>query len=299
MKKILILLTIISNILFSAYLTVSSSSGVPIGNDGEILLNPLSANFSNLEVSTSNSFIDIPIYVKSDTTEAVSLKIDNISALIQGSDSISFNVSYRGATISSAVAFTLLEAGEGGRDGNTIVGTIRITVPSVGITQIEGSNYSINMGMELSSANYPSITTETFSLRATVPLVAMAGFSTTSSFKNGQYFLGDTVQYNNFLFNQKNSIEKNLFVKSNSNQNFTISFNTSQLISQVDSNYQINMQYYFKGIPFPNNQKFTALTGTNDGTSSIGAIKFETQTIDSSLISGRYQASVGVTITLE
>lgn len=299
MRKVFFIVIVLSNMLFSAYLTVSPNSGIPIGADGTIQLDALSANFNNLEVSSSNKFIEIPIYVRSDTLEAVSLTINNIVPLNQNGETISFSLSFKGNNISTGVGFSLLNAGEGGRDGNTIIGKIKIVIPSVGTTQIEGNSYSVNMNMELSSTNHASIATEKFSIGATVPLVAMAGFSTTSSFKNSQYFVGDTVNYNTFSFHQKNIIEKDLFVKSNSLEDFTISFNTSQLVSQVDTDYKINMAYYFKGVQFSNNQKFTALTGTNDGISSIGKIKFETQTIDGSLIAGTYRASVGVTIRLE
>jgi hypothetical protein len=299
MKRVFFIITILSNMLCSAYLTVSPNGGIPIGVDGTIQLDALSANFTNLEVSSSNKFIEIPIYVRSDTLEAVSLTINNILPLNQNGETIAFSLSFKGTNISTGVAFSLLNSGEGGRDGNTVVGKIKITIPSVSTTQIEGSSYNVNMNMELSSANHQSVATEIFSIGATVPLVAMAGFSSTSSFKNSQYFVGDTINYNTFSFHQKNIIEKDLFVKSNSTQDFTISFNSSQLTSQVDSSYKINMAYYFKGVQFTNNQKFTALTGTNEGVSSLGKIKFETQTITGSLIAGTYRASVGVTIRLE
>lgn len=298
MKKILILLAILSNMLYSGYLSVSSTAGIPNGADGSIVLNTLSTSFSNLEVSSTNQFIEIPIYVKSDTTEAVSLTINNIAPLNQNGESIAFSLSYRGSSISSGVAFSLLNAGEGGRDGNTVVGNIKILISSVGVTQVEG-DYDVNMNMELSSSNHISSATANFSIGARVPLVAIAGFNTTSSFMNGQHFEGESIAYGTFLFNQKNIIDKNLFVKSNSLQDFTISFDTSELTSELDPSYKINMKYYFKGIQFTNNQKFTALTGTNDGTSSLGTMRFETQTIDGSLISGTYSASVGVTIRLE
>ena len=73
MKRIVILWSILSNLLFSAYLTVSSNVGVSAGSDGSIRLDALSATFSNLKVFSSNQFIEIPIYVKSDTSEAISL----------------------------------------------------------------------------------------------------------------------------------------------------------------------------------------------------------------------------------
>lgn len=299
MKRVLILLIFLSNMLFSAYLTVSSSAGIPVGSNGNIVLDSLSATFSNLEVSSSNQFIEIPIYVKSDTTEAVSLTINNIVPLNQNGETIAFSLSYRGNGISSGVAFPLLNAGEGGRDGNTVIGKIKILISSVGVTQVEGNGYSVNMNMELSSSNYGTSATETFVVGATVPLVAIAGFNTTSAFTSGKHFVGNTIEYGTFVFDEKNSIDKNLFVKSNSVQDFTVSFDTSELVSQIDPSYKIDMKYYFKGIQFTNNQKFTALTGTNDGTSSLGTMKFETQIIDGSLISGIYSASVGVTIRLE
>jgi len=210
MKRIVILLSILSNILFSAYLTVSSSAGVSAGSDGSIRLDALSATFSNLEVSSSNQFIEIPIYVKSDTLEAISLTINNIVPLNQNGESIPFSLSYKDSEISSGVAFSLLNAGEGGRDGNTVVGKIKILIPSVSATQVAG-DYAVSMSMELSSANYGSSATEMFSIGATVPLVAIAGFNTTSSLTNGQHFEGATLDYGTFSFNQKNTITYHSF----------------------------------------------------------------------------------------
>jgi hypothetical protein len=129
--------------------------------------------------------------------------------------------------------------------------------------------------------------------------VALAGFDVVSSYTSGQRFLDTVVEYGSFHFDEKNSIEKSLFIKSNSNQSFKISFDTTKLISQINSDYTIPLNYYFNNNPFTNNHYFTALNGKNQGENSIGIIKFETETISHSLIAGGYEAIVNVTISLE
>lgn len=298
MKKILILLTLLSNYLFCSFLIVSSSSGIVDGVENEIKLYPLSINFESLTVSSSNSFIEIPIYIKSNSTEAVNMVISNISPLIQGGDSIGISLSYRGRTINNDVPFNLLNEGESGRDGNTIVGKIKVNIPTVVSTQTYGE-YSINLDAKLSSNNYSNTSTQSFKIKATVPLVAIAGFKSVSDYTHDKIFIGSTLDYGTFKFNQKNIIEKNLFIKSNSTQNFRIAFDTGQLVSKIDNNYKIPMNYYYNNVPFSTNHTFIALSGKNEGTNNIGVIKFETDTITQELIAGEYEATIGVTITLE
>jgi hypothetical protein len=298
MKRFIIVFIFISNYIFASYLVVGDSANLPIANDGEIILNPISIDFSNVEVSSNGRYIDIPIYVKSDTTEAISMKMSNILALTQGSESIGITLSYRGSSINSDVLFTLMNDGEGGRDGNTVVGNIRVTIPSVYSAQTYGT-YNNKIDMALSSNNYNSQALNYLNISANVPLVAVAGFDIVSSYTNGQRFLDATVNYGSFDLNRKNSIEKSLFIKSNSKQNFKLSFDTTKLVSKINSNYKIPLNYYFNNTPFINNQYFTALSGENTGESTIGVIKFETETISSSLISGSYEAIINVTISLE
>ena len=298
MKMILVIFIITTNWLLGSYLVVGDSSNLPNANDGDIILNPISLDFSNIEVSSGNLYIDIPIYIKSDTTEAVTLKLSNISPLTQGGENIPISLSYRGVGISSDVSFNLINNGEGGRDGNTIVGKIRVSIPSVAPAQTYGG-YSGKIDMELSSGNYTTTAMSYLNISANVLLVAIAGFEPVSSYTNGKKFLDATIDYGSFEFDKKNSIERNLFIKSNSSQNFSIRFDTTELISQIDNNYKIPLKYYYNNSAFKKNNSFTALNGKNKGESSIGTIKFETETITQSLIAGEYQANIGVTITLE
>ena len=277
---------------------VDSSNITEEGVDGQIILNPISINFQNLEVSTNNSFVEIPIYVKSDTTEEVTLSID-IEPLRQLGEEIDISLSYRGVPIQDGVPFKLLNSGDGGRDGNTIVGKIKVTIPEVHPIQTYG-DYSANLEMELSSSNYSTIAKEALSASATIPLVAVAGFETVSSYTNGKKFTGATIDYGKFDFNQKNSVETELFIKSNSSQSFRMTFNSSELVHKPPhTEYKIPLNYYFNNIKFSNNNTFVALNGKNRGESSIGTIKFETDTIKHSLIAGEYEATIDITITLE
>ena len=294
----MIVFMLMSNYLVASYLVVGSSGNLPTASDGEIILNPISIDFSTVELSSSNRYIDIPIYIKSDSTEEIKMKMSNISALENGGESMGITLSYRGSTISSDVSFILMNSGEGGRDGNTIVGKIRVTIPSLYPVQTYGA-YQTKIDMELSSTNYVKRPINYLNVSANVPLVTIAGFDVVSSYTSGQRFLDATIEYGKFNLNKKNSIEKSLFIKSNSDQNFKIAFDTTALISQINSNYQIPLYYYFNNLPFKNNRSFTALSGKDKGERSIGKVKFETETIDSSLISGNYEAVINVTISLE
>ena len=298
MKRIIVLLIVISSYLFSSFLIVNSSSITEDGIDGQIILNPFSIDFQNLEVSTSNSFIEIPIYVKSDTTERITLSID-ILPLRQLDEKIALSLSYRGRSIQNNVPFTLLNSGEGGRDGITIVGKIKVTIPTISTDQTYG-DYSANLEMELSSNKYINVSKAPLSISATIPLVAVAGFDRVSSYTEGKKFIGATLNYGKFNFNQKNSIEKELFIKSNSSQMFRMTFNTTELIHKPPyTEYKIPMNYYYNNKLFSNNKTFIALNGKSKGESSVGTIRFETDTITGSLIAGEYEATIGVTITLE
>jgi len=299
MKNILMLLILVSSNLLADFVTVSSQA---INSDGTetTLLNNFSASFSNLVVSSTgtdtNNYYDIPIFVRTDTNDAIVMTLTDIGDVIHDNtvDTMGLSLSYNGTSIENGQSFNLLEANSGTRDGSSSVGNIRVTVPSVGVTQKVG-DYSLTISMDLAGES-----TQNLPVTASVDLVAVAGFEDVSD-KIGKNFISpsSSIDFGSINLNQKNTIPKDLFVRSNSNDDFTISFSTAKMIHEDDNSYKLNMKYYWNDVLFTDNKKFIALTEPNEGKTKVGTIKFETQIPTSTLIAGAYSATINVTITME
>lgn len=293
------LLILVSSNLLADFVTVSSQA---INSDGTetTLLNNFSASFSNLVVSSTgtdtNNYYDIPIFVRTDTNDAIVMTLTDIGDVIHDNtvDTMGLSLSYNGTSIENGQSFNLLEANSGTRDGSSSVGNIRVTVPSVGVTQKVG-DYSLTISMDLAGES-----TQNLPVTASVDLVAVAGFEDVSD-KIGKNFISpsSSIDFGSINLNQKNTIPKDLFVRSNSNDDFTISFSTAKMIHEDDNSYKLNMKYYWNDVLFTDNKKFIALTEPNEGKTKVGTIKFETQIPTSTLIAGAYSATINVTITME
>lgn len=278
--------------LWADYLTVSSQ---PINEEGSEteLLNDFSIDFSTLTLPSDNIVRTIDVYLKSDsTTNAVNMTISGNNQIKNGDQKMDISLFYNENPITLGTSFELLGAGEGARDG-TKIGTIKVKINSVTPVQLAGE-YSVNLNMDLEGQSV-----QTFPIKATVPMITVAGFSSTQTETGVNRFLGTTIDFGNFKFDKKNTIDNNLYIRSNSSQSLYISFDTDEMVHESDTNYKIAMQYYWNGTAYSKNTRIKTLTGVDKGEVSIGTMTFETQTIDSSLIAGDYSATINVTITVE
>jgi len=304
--KIVFIILVLPILLYSEYLYVGSQNQTG-STDGVIQIEDITKTLSTaLKVDDTNIIVDIPIYVKTDSLKEVVLNISNIANLKNSSNEEINTELYWVAggvetTINEASDFTILNAFSGDRDGNTVVGYIRVKIPSVESSQTDGS-YSftdkIKTGLKfLGGASYSSDSDFTFN--SEVALVAVASFLDTSSYKEGQKFVGGMVDFGTFSFDV-NTKTKNLYIKSNSTKTFKITFtNTPALTHESDNTQTINVNYYFNDTQITANNPFTPLIGKSDGTSSLGTLKFQTEAISGSKLAGTYRATVNVSITLE
>jgi hypothetical protein len=233
------------------------------------------------------------------------MTINDVTALTNGSDSIGTKFEYVQnntvmATIANGVAFSILASNASGRNGNSIVGYIRITVnEALSDTQTAGI-YSLSKSMNVQIGNGSSSSSETLSASGTVEQVSMVGFENLATYKTGKAFKDGLVDYGNFTLNTTNEQIKDLFVKNNTTGAFKIKFLTSDLISQVDSAYKIDMSYYYTKTgasehTINNDEFFTIMSGKNNG-SKVGQMRFVTESLTGSLIAGEYKATINVTV---
>jgi hypothetical protein len=305
MKNIIIFMVAFSINLVASYSVVDDQS-VGGGADGDVTVFDLSKDFDTLQVSQQNIILSIPIYVNSDSIdkEVIEMTLSSITTLKNSSNEvITTTLSYKSingteTTISDGTSFTLLSSGEGERDGNTIEGYIYIKISSVADNATVG-DYSLSSNISISSNGTTSSSSQ-LTVGASVALVAVAGFEDTSNQTIGKKLIGGSVNFGIFKFNEPNEVIKPLFIKNNSTQDFKISFETKPL-KHIDDpdNYSIGMQYYYDGTAIQNNTKFTALSGKNDGGTKVADLKFKTDNLDDSLISGEYKTTLNITITLE
>jgi hypothetical protein len=305
MKKILLLL-VLPMFMFAEYLYVGSSTQDG-STDGDIKIENISKTLStSLKVGDVNVHQDIPIYVKTDSTKEVVLNISNIADLKNSSnEQISTSLSWidgsgSETSITDGNDFTILSQGSGNRDGTTIEGYIRVKIPSVASDQTNGTytfSDTIKTGLKDGSVTYSN--DASFGFSADVALVAVASFSDTSGYTQGQKFVAGSVDFGTFSFD-KNVIEKDLYIKSNSTDSYKITFeNTPELVCETDSSQKIAMTYYFEGSQITAGSAFTPLNDKSDGTASLGKLKFETESITGSKLAGSYRATVNISVTLE
>jgi hypothetical protein len=292
MKKVLILLISLSLGVWADYLIVSSQ---PITEEGSetALLNDFSIDFSTLTLPSNNIIKTIDVYLKSDsTTNAISLTISGDNQIENSDEKMNISLQYNDNPITLGTSFELLGAGEGTRDG-TKIGTIEIKINSVTPVQLLGE-YSVELSMDLNGES-----TQNFLITATVPEVTVAGFTSTQSEIGIKKFLGTIVDFGKFEFDKQNTIDKNLYIRSNSSQDFYISFDTDEMIHETDNNYKIAMEYLWNDLTYSKNTEIKAKTGVDKGEDAVGTMTFRTQTIDGSLIAGKYSTTVGVNITVK
>ena len=301
MKKIFIILFAISLNLNAGwftpkYLTVSSQ---PINETGSgvTLINNFSIDFNELTLSNSNIIEEIDVYLKSNIYHRnVYMTISGDNQIKNGEESLDISLTYNGNPITLNEEFKLLSYLEGDRDGGKI-GTIKVKIDSVSPIQLQGE-YNIDLKMKV-KIYWKGQDTQTFPITATVPTVTVAGFTPTQSELGVNKFLGAKVDFGDFEFDKKNSIDKNLYIRSNCEESFYISFDTDEMVHKDDNTYKIAMKYYWDGEAYSKDKEIKALTGRDKGESPVGTLTFETQTIDNSLISGEYRANVGVNITVK
>ncbi|CAA6798841.1 MAG: Unknown protein [uncultured Sulfurovum sp.] len=305
MKKLL-LLTLLSLNLFGACLEVGTTAQSACSGD-TLRVDAMNVNFStSMKVADTNlKVVDIPIYVFSDSMDEVKMTMANISTLRNSvNEVISTAFYYVVNDVESAItenqSFTLLSAAAGGRDGTSIVGYVRIKVNSLADTQTAGS-YALSKNISVNLGNASDSPTATLSASGNVEQVSMVGFENLATYKTGKVFKDGLVDYGNFTLNTSNEQVKDVFVKNNTNGNFQIKFETSDLISQVDNNYKIDMSYYYTKIgateqSINNNEYFTIMTGKKNGT-KVGVFRFITESLTGSLIAGEYKAVINVTVS--
>ena len=257
------------------------------------------------EVSDAPHTKEIPLYISSDSNESIDMQLSFITQLLHNNGtSIQLTPYYKYDATQNQITdgnfFELLGTNEKitQRDGNTIIGYLKFVTSSISADQTSGDYvFSTLVTSRLGSEN---TTSKRVTIKAFVSLVAVIGFESANSYKSGKRFVTGEVNYGTFLFNQKNIIEKDLFIKSNSSLSLKLKFETTPpLIHSTNSNTQINMNYYWNENSISANQNFIQINQKNSGTNSYGKLKFETQAITSAILAGTYKASIPVTITLE
>jgi len=307
MKNLVLVLIIFSINLLGSCLKIGINSGqMCTGNT--IYMDNINKNFTQtMKVSDNNiNVLDIPIYIFTNTNEKITMTISNVFYLKNFANEIINTTWHYIPTNGSRYAiienqpFVLLAKNSQKRDGNSEVGFIRIKVKNLSDTQTVGiykllKNINIKLGNNLSLSS-------TLSCRGKVAQVSRIGFENLSAYKTGKVFKDSHIDYGNFRLYQKNEEKRNVFVKNNTNGALNIKFETSDLINKIDSKYRIAMKYYYRkknGAEhlIINNTFFNIINGKNAGTVPVGEMRFVTEALDDTLVAGKYEATLYITIS--
>ena len=306
MHKLLIFMILIMSNLVADYLIVDDA---PIGSvSNNIVVNNMRKEFSpnSLGLGVNSVVEQLPIYIKSDSSQNISMVLSGLNKLKNSTDQEEIESSFFYRTveghevaIQEGVPF-ILSRTMNHREGNSIAGYIIIKAMNISSMQTVGL-YWLDANIQVALDNRLSRLAQ-LSVSGSVPLVAVAGFNDNSEVLSGQKFYDESVNYGKFKFGQENIIMKELFVKSNSLKSFKISFAASDLIHKTYPEHRIKMNYFYaaknQAEQAITNNYFTAITGKNDGT-QVGQMIFKTEAIKNTQLAGEYQANINITITLE
>jgi len=306
MKKITLLLTLLSFKLFAGVcLHVGFQSGLTCSGKG-ITIDDLNIDFSTkMKVSDKAlTVVDIPIYIYSNKKRKVKLLLNENQPLSNGQENINtkFFLIKRNKEREITLGKPIKLVGRRKRkkfNGHTIVAYLRIQVNALSDTQTAGK-YQLKKSLQ---AIVRRTTSPTASLTATgeVEQVTMVGFENVSSYTTQQRFKDATINYGLIDFDTVNRQVRDIYVKNNTLGACQISFSTSPLISQIDPNYKIGMNYFYQQDgeerhQILNSEPFTLIRGKSNG-SKVGSMTFETEQLKSSLIAGDYKAVIHVTVS--
>lgn len=283
-------------VLSAEYLVVSSN---PIGAiEGNVTR--IDNFINNFSAGDSTQTKDFSLYMSSDSTEDIRLAISNFANLSNGNDNIGLKIYYKDA---SSANFNEIQNSsdillQGARDGQSSIGSLRIEINGIANHQTAG-NYSNNSSISVTSGAMQ--TNASFQVNANAPLVAIAKLGTPiNSSSTGNKFVSSTIDFNDFSFGA-NSTQRPLYIKSNSNNQFRVTFSSIPNLKRegAGSSREIAMKYYFNSTQISTGDTFVAVTGKNDGSSPIGSMRFETESITASHIAGEYSASISVHVSAQ
>ena len=306
MKKTILLLAIFSLNLFGNCVHIGYQSGLTCSGD-EIIIDDLNTNFTTtMKVSDRElTVIDIPIYIYSNKRNRIKLELNENQPLSNGQETIDTKFyiikKNREKEITLGKAFKIKKRGKRKKkfDGNTLIAKIRIKVDNLSDIQTAGS-YQLKKYIQAKvGRNYTS--SSTITATGEVEQVTIVGFEDVSNYSSQQLFKDASINYGLINFNTINRQIRDIYVKNNSTGACQISFNTSPLISQIDSSYQIPMKYFYQKDgeaeqEILNAEPFTLIVGKNNG-SKVGSMKFETEKLRGNLIAGDYKAVIQVTVS--
>ena len=306
MKKTILLLAIFSLNLFGSCIHIGYQSGLTCSGD-EIIIDDLNTNFTTtMKVSDRElTVLDIPIYIYSNTRNRLKLQLNENQPLSNGKERIDTKFyiikKNREKEITLGKAFKIKKRGKRKKkfDGNTLIAKIRIKVDNLSDIQTAGS-YQLKKYIQAKvGRNYTS--SSTITATGEVEQVTIVGFEDVSNYSSQQLFKDASINYGLINFNTINRQIRDIYVKNNTTGACQISFNTSPLISQIDSSYQIPMKYFYQKDgeaeqEILNAEPFTLIVGKNNG-SKVGSMKFETEKLRGNLIAGDYKAVIQVTVS--
>ena len=306
MKKTILLLAIFSLNLFGACIHIGYQSGLTCSGD-EIIIDDLNTNFTTtMKVSDRElTVIDIPIYIYSNKRNRIKLELTENQPLSNGKERIDTKFyivkKNREKEITLGKAFKIKKRGKRKKkfNGHTLIAKIRIKVDNLSDMQTAGG-YQLKKYIQAKiGRNYTS--SSTITATGEVEQVTIVGFEDVSNYSSQQLFKDASINYGLINFNTINRQIRDIYVKNNTTGACQISFNTSPLISQIDSSYQIPMKYFYQKDgeaeqEILNAEPFTLIVGKNNG-SKVGSMKFETEKLRGNLIAGDYKAVIQVTVS--
>jgi len=307
--KYLIIFLLFFNFLLGEYLLVDDTI-LGNGENGDIIIYDIEAQFREpLNSLNTNNTLQIPIYISSNSSKAIFMKIENITNLINNKgEEISTSLIYKSVNdgkeipIIDGVEFVILNnnAQLESRDGKTIVGYIIAQIKNISDTHSYG-DYKLTGDITTKLDNVSSAYA-TFNINANIELMAIASFEPIGDYEVGKKFLGAEVNFGNILENRL--IKKELFIKNNSDNAIKIKFDTSNLKHTVYPNNIIKINYFYipnngNKIPIVKNSNFLIFNKKNNGKLKVGEIEFEINSITPSLMAGDYEANVNVIVSVE
>ena len=285
--------------------TTSTCSGININSLTKTFITTM--NISD----TSVAFEAIDIYIKSDSTKEIKMRLTNNNPLTHTSfgDTITTKFYYKksgGAEVeitNDGTPFSLLADGENiaDRDGSTLIGILIVKAKNLADDQTAGE-YQLSQDMVVTLDTDDS-GSSTLTNNANVNYLTIVGLADTSSITSGEKFVGAEVDFGTLtLGSSDNEILKNVYLNSNSKEDCIMTLDPKNMEHESYSAQTIPMHYYYTQSggtehEITDTTAFTLHTGKGNGGTVVGEMKFKTGTLGSIQMAGNYSATLNVTIS--
>jgi hypothetical protein len=296
--------------LFASCVTMQLNTPFALGQtciDGE-------AKFNTSTITLPTTLRDgVPVeydlYLLTDSSDEVRLKILEITDLTDGANSFAINYEFV-PNPNIGVKTLKLRINQNKqilpsnqpinyRNGTTSVGKLKLSLKNpINNNPVVTGSYSGGLSIEINIRNVTTIPINgMLNLNMTIPLIAYVSYGPITTVGGTNTFSGADVSFGMFNTAPQETISENIYVKYNGDASLMMTFNETPALKHINplKNDTIIMEYLWGNTVIVANTPFLLTNSPNDGTRSIQSLKIRRKNITTQSM-GDYEATISITI---